>query len=156
MYSQRPGKSAVRFREADVLDPQFRETCSDLAGQFDFVHSANVIHLFDEDNQEQFLRSLAFLAKPGGPVWGRPVGLEDNSLAPQYRQPEGKGARFTVNRFRKLWARATGWDMADGRFTANLVAYDELQILRADKRWSMQWTVRAPAENAPGSIFILE
>jgi hypothetical protein len=127
-----------------------------LADQFDFVHSANVIHLFDECHQEQFLRSLAFLVRPGGMIWGRQVGLEDNDLALPYRQPEGKGARFTMNEFQKLWANATGWDTGGGRFTAKLVEYDELKIPRADKRWSMQWTLRAPAEKASGSIVTLE
>ena len=124
LYNQRPGKSAVRYRIADVLHPQFQEKCSDLAGQFDFVHTANVIHLFDEHNQERFLQSLAFLVRPEGVVWGRQVGLEDNDMALYYRQPAGKGARFTVNEFRKLWARVTGWDTTGGRFTAKLVEYD--------------------------------
>lgn len=35
---------------------------------------------------------------------------------------------------------------------AKFVEDDELRIPRADKRWSMQWTLRAPREEAPASI----
>ena len=55
----------AQFREVDDLHPRFIEEYSDLAGRFDFVITANVIHLYNEAQQEAFLRALAFLVKPG-------------------------------------------------------------------------------------------
>jgi len=152
LYNQAPNGFGAQFREADVLHPRFFEECSDLAGRFDFVHTANVIHLYDEAQQEAFLRALSFLVKPGGLIWGRQVGIVEDSTH-QYRQPEGKGARFTVNQFRLLWLAATGWNSALTHFEAILVPYDELRSPRADKRLSMQWSVRAP-ERTPKSRIV--
>ena len=157
LYNQARYGFGVQFREANVLGPQFYEKCSDLAGRFDFVHTANVIHLYGEAQQEAFLLALGFLVKPGGLIWGRQVGIaEDFKSNKQYRQPDGKGARFTVNEFRLLWLRATGWDSASIHFEASLVPYDELRSPRADKRWSMQWSVRAPMFPTVGRMLELD
>jgi len=155
LYNQARYDFGAQFREADVLHPRFFEECSDLAGRFDFVHTANVIHLYDEAQQEAFLRTLSFLVKPGGLIWGRQVGIDEDSTD-QYQQPEGKGARFTVNEFRLLWLTATGWDSALTYFKAILVPYDELRSPRADKRLSMQWSVRAPVLTPMGRMVELD
>lgn len=115
LYNQAESSFGVRFRKADVLDPHFYDNSSDLACRFDFVHTANVIHLYDEAQQEVFLRALAFLVKPGGLIWGRQVGIDEGSTN-QHRHPEGKGARFTVNQFRQLWLAATGWNGTSAQF----------------------------------------
>lgn len=153
LYNHRPQDLEVQFRQADVLDPGFFKDGKDLAGQFDFVHSANVIHLFDESQQEAFAQALAFLVKPGRIIWGRQVGLEDNEDAPdRFRQPEGKGMRFTITRFRQLWLRATGWDAATLKYEAELVTYDELRDQRPDKQFALQWSIRAPMDEQSGRI----
>ena len=156
LYNQRPQDLGVRFREADVLDPGFFKQCKDLGGQFDFVHSANVIHLFDEIQQEAFAQVLAFLVKPGGTIWGRQVGLEDDiddeAATNHLRQPEGKGKRFTIAQFRRLWLRATGWDAKRLEFEAELVPYDELRDQRVDKRFVLQWSICAPLDDRTSRI----
>lgn len=156
LYKHRPQDLEVRFRQADVLDPGFFKKCKDLAGQFDFVHSANVIHLFNETQQEAFIQALVFLVKPGGMVWGRQVGLEDNEdgkeATERFRQPEGKGTRFTIAQFRRLWLRATGWDANTLKFEAELVPYDELRDQRADKRFVLQWSIRAAKDDCTGRV----
>lgn len=43
LYNHRPQDLGVRFLEADVLAPGFFKKCKDLAGTFDFVHTANVL-----------------------------------------------------------------------------------------------------------------
>ena len=146
----------VRFRQADVLSPHFFDKCSDLRDAFDFVHTANVIHLYDEAHQESFLRALAFLVKPGGVIWGRQVGIDEDESMSRYRQPEGKGVRFTVNQFRQLWSQATGWDTAQAQFEAMLTSYDELRTPRVDKRFSMQWIIRAPVDKTSGNFLDLD
>lgn len=87
----------ARFRQVDVLAPHFFDKCRDLGDAFDFVHTANVIHLYDKAHQESFLRALAFLVKPGGVIWGRQVGIDEDESMSRYRQLEGKGVRFIVN-----------------------------------------------------------
>lgn len=157
LYNHRPHDLGVRFREADVLDSDFFKKCKDLAGQFDFVHSANVIHLFDETQQEAFIQALIFLVKPGGTIWGRQVGLEDRGdrgkATNRFRQPEGKGMRFTIVQFRRLWLRATGWDAERLGFEAELVPYDELRDQRPDKRFVLQWSVCAPMDDCTGKVW---
>ena len=156
LYNHRPQDLGVQFREADVLDSGFFKKCKDLAGRFDFVHSANVIHLYDESQQETFLQALAFLVKPGGIVWGRQVGLDDNDdnkeATSRFRQPKGKGMRFNIAQFRQLWLRATGWDAKMLKYEAVLVPYNELRDQRADKRFVLQWSVRAPMDDQWGKI----
>ena len=149
LYNDRPEDLGVRFLEIDVLDRNFFQKCKEFAGTFDCVHSANVIHLFDESQQESFIRALAFLVKPGGLVWGRQVGLEDpsddeNTIYRAFRQPEGKGVRFTIVQFRQLWLRATGWDSTSVVYDAELVPYEELRVRKDDKRFVLQWCIRAP------------
>ena len=136
----------ARFCQADVLAPHFFDKCSDLGNAFDFVYTVNVIHLYDEAHQESFLRALAFLVKPGGVIWGRQVGINENESMTRYQQPEGKGDYFTVNQFRQLWSRAMGWDTAQAQFEAMLTSYDKLRNPRADKRFSMQWIIRAQVD----------
>ena len=154
LYNHRPQDLGVQFHEADMLDSSFFTKRKDLASQFDFVHSANVIHLFDETQQEAFVQALAFLVKPGGTVWGRQVGLEDDEeeATKRWRQPEGKGMRHTIAQFRRLWLRATGWDAKMLEFKAELVPYDELRDRRADKRFVLQWSVLAPTDGHTGRI----
>lgn len=131
--------------EADILNPEFCRKHCDLGNSFHFVHTANVLHLFDDSKQFKFLQNLAFLVKPGGVVWGRQVGLQDE--APEhYRQPAGKGSRFTLNGFRKLWQRATGWEMGEGMYMASLVSYSDLRLSRQDKEFSLEWCIRVPRE----------
>ena len=155
LYNQPGWSLGARFRQADVLEPHFFDKRNDLADAFDFVHTANVIHLYDEAHQETFLRALAFLVKPGGIIWGRQVGIDEDESMSRYRQPEGKGVRFTVNQFRQLWFRATGWDTAQAQFEAMLTPYDELRSSRADKRFSMHWSLRAPVDKTMCKIVYL-
>ncbi|KAL2041523.1 hypothetical protein N7G274_005905 [Stereocaulon virgatum] len=61
-----------------------------------------------------------------------------------------------MNQFRLLWLAATGWDSALMLFKAILVPYDELRSPRADKRLSMQWSVRAPERTSKGRIVELD
>ena len=156
LYNDRPEDLGVRFLEIDVLDQDFFQKCKKFAGKFDLVHSANVIHLFDESQQASFIRALAFLVKPGGLVWGRQVGLEDPSddektIHRAFRQPEGKGVRFTMVQFRQLWLRATGWDPTSIVYDAELVPYEELRVRKDDKRFVLQWSVRAPMDHHAGT-----
>ena len=156
LYNHGPQDLGVRFCNADVLDPGFFLKCKHLAGQFDFVHSANVIHLFEENQQEAFAQALAFLVKPGGLIWGRQVGLEADehgeAIIDRFRQPEGKGVRYTIVQFRRLWLRATGWDAKTLVFEAELVPYDELRDRRADKSFMLQWCLRAPLKIHKGKV----
>ena len=155
LYNDRPKDLRVQFLEIDVLDPDFFKKYKQFAGTFDFVHSANVIHLFNEPQQESFIRALAFLVKPGGLVWGRQVGLEDPSDDEQnthraFRQPQGKGVRFTVMEFRQLWLRATGWDSTAVVYEAELAPYEELRVRKDDKRFVLQWSIRVPIDHHAG------
>lgn len=79
-------------------------------------------------SQESVLRkSLAWIVKEvrsslgngsnRGDIGGRQVGIEEDDSIGRYRQPEGKGVRFTVNQLRQLWSRAMGWDTALGYCT---------------------------------------
>jgi hypothetical protein len=148
LYNEDEETSNLRFRQADILDPKFADRTSDLHNRFHFVHTANVIHLFSLQDQETFFRNLIHLAKPGGVIWGRQVGLaeDDNILA--YKQPEGKGARFTLREFRDFVLGITGWILADIQFEAQLVEYDELRAPRLDKKWVLQWSIHVP----PGEL----
>ena len=158
LYNDRPEALGVRFLEIDVLDRDIFKKCKEFAGTFDFVHSANVIHLFDESQQRSYIQALAFLVKPGGLVWGRQVGLEDPSDHSDdemtshrvFRQPEGKGVRFTIMQFRQLWLSATGWDSTAIVYEAELVPYEELRVQSDDKRFVLQWSVRAPMDLSCG------
>ena len=98
LYNQLGWSLGARFRQADVLGLHFFDKCSDLANAFDFVHTANVIHLYDEAHQESFLRALAFLVKPSGMIWGRQVGIDEDESMSGYRHPDGKGVRFICER----------------------------------------------------------
>ena len=142
----------ARFRQADVLGPHFFDKCSDLGDAFDFFHTANVIHLYDEAHQESFLRALAFMVKPGGIICGRQVGIDEDESMSRYQPPEGKAVRFTVNQFRQLWSRATGWDTAQAQFEAMLTSYDELWTPLANKRFSIQWSIRAQLDKTRGKF----
>jgi hypothetical protein len=141
MYNQTPETFPVQFIEANVLDPNFTEKYAHLRGQFDYVHSANVIHLFHYEDQIIFLRNLAFMAKAGGQLFGRQVGEAEDSPTLSVRI-EGKGDRFTPNQFRQMWVDATG-SQADG-WESRLVNYDELRLAQGYKKHSLEWTVRAP------------
>ncbi|KAJ8080805.1 hypothetical protein PM082_017640 [Marasmius tenuissimus] len=140
-------KSSFEFREADVLSKDFYRFNPDLESAFDFVHSANVIHLFDAAKQIQFLQVMAFLAKPGGYVWGRQVGLIEDENTETYRQPSGKGARFTPSEFKSLIVDATGWDEEGIDYQSHMVKYTELRDTRKDKQWVLQWSFRVPVDN---------
>ncbi|KOS20768.1 hypothetical protein ESCO_004370 [Escovopsis weberi] len=134
------------FRHADLVDREFPQRHPDLRHRFDLVHSANVIHLFDVEDQDAFFRNLVFLAKPGDTIFGRQVGLAADHPA-SYRQPEGKGYRFTALEFRDWCLRIGGWDAegVDGPvFEAQVVQYDEIRLKRADTGWVLQWRVRVP------------
>jgi hypothetical protein len=126
---------------------------ADLNSRFDFVHSANVIHLFAPAQQVCFFTALAFLAKPGGLIWGRQVGLSEDDLVNGYRQPSGKGARFTAAEFKALIYEATGWAEDEAAYEHQLVEYEELRVARQDKRWVLQWSVRVPLDKEPKTRF---
>ncbi len=64
----------------------------------------------------------------------------------------GKAVRFYVNQFRQLWSRATGWDTAQAQFEAMLTSYDELRTPRADKRFSIQWSIRTLLDKIRGKF----
>lgn len=145
LYNEDEESSRLRFRQADMLDPRFTERTSDLQNRFHFVHTANVIHLFNLRDQETFFRNLVHLTKPGGIIWGRQVGLAENTNQSIYKQPEGKGARFTIKEFRDFLLGITGWTSADMQFEAQLVEYDELRVPRVDKNWVLQWSIHIPA-----------
>jgi cyclopropane fatty-acyl-phospholipid synthase-like methyltransferase len=132
-----------------MIDPNFPTRYPDLRHRFYFVHSANVIHLFGVAGQETFFRNLVHLAAPGGTIWGRQVGLAEESEE-CYRQPDGKGARFTINEFRELALRVGNWDEQDARYEAQLVKYDEIRAQRQDKAWVLQWSVKVPMEKEKG------
>ncbi|EZF78364.1 hypothetical protein H105_00617 [Trichophyton soudanense CBS 452.61] len=83
-------QQCFKFRHADMLDINFADKYSDLEKKFQFIHTANVLHLFSVKEQDIFFRNLIYLAKPGGIIWGRQVGLAANNH-PSFRQPEGKG-----------------------------------------------------------------
>ncbi|KAK2763739.1 hypothetical protein FQN54_009355 [Arachnomyces sp. PD_36] len=143
MYNQSSENIPVRFVEANLLDPNFTTRHDNLRGQFDYVHSANVVHLFDYEGQMTFLRNLAFLAKPGGLLWGRQVGEAEDSPTRSLRI-EGKGDRFTPNEFRQMWVDATcsqvaGWE-------SRLVKYDELRLAQDYKKYSLEWVMNAPEQ----------
>lgn len=146
MYNDHVRSTVPSFRQADVLAKNFESRNPDLDSKFDFVHSANVIHLFSPDQQLNFLRALVFLAKPGGLLWGRQVGLQEDENQEKYRQPEGKGARFTVQQFESLISEATGWDRSSFGYEGRLVKYHELRNPRPDKEWVLQWCVQVPID----------
>lgn len=148
MHNEGYRSTEFSFRQADVLCKNFYNSHSDLESRFDFVHSANVIHLFPHAKQLVFLRALVFLAKPGGLIWGRQVGLTQDENTARYRQPEGKGARYTLLEFRSLIVEATGWDDNDVSFEGQLSEYEELRVARPDKRWVLQWCLRVPTEKS--------
>lgn len=141
MYNQTSETFPVRFVEANLIEPNFAGKYAHLRGQFDYVHSANVIHLFNYEEQMTFLRNLAFLAKPGALLFGRQVGEAEDSPTLSLRI-EGKGERFTPNQFRQMWVDATG-SQADG-WESRLVEYDELRLARDYKKHSLEWMVKAP------------
>ena len=105
--------------------------------------------------QEAFVRALAFLVKPGGMVWGRQVGLAGDEGSGRWKRPEGKGVRFSVEGFRQLWVRASGWEERKVIFEAVLMPYEELRVKTADKGFVLQWAVRAPVDE-DGSGFVIE
>jgi hypothetical protein len=139
--------SKLQLRQADMLDPGFKDKTRDLKHKFQFVHTANVIHLFDVVDQKTFFQNLVHLTKPGGIIWGRQVGLADDNNQWLYKQPEGKGARFTIKGFRDFLLDITGWNLADIQFEAQLVEYDELRVKRMDKNWVLQWSIHVPARD---------
>ncbi|KAJ2903744.1 hypothetical protein MKZ38_009396 [Zalerion maritima] len=134
LYNESESSPVAQFRQADMLHPEFANTYYDLKDKFQFVHTANVIHLFDIRGQEIFFRNLLYLVKPGGTVWGRQVGLAADHQ-PEHKQPDGKGYRFTMMEFRDWCLRIANWDVEDVGFEAQLVEYDELRAKREDKRW---------------------
>ncbi|KAG7086729.1 hypothetical protein E1B28_002662 [Marasmius oreades] len=147
MYNEY-SKSPFEFREADVLSKDFCRFNPGLESGFDFVHSANVIHLFEATRQLQFFRIMAFLAKPGGCIWGRQVGLIEDENTEVYRQPSGKGARFTASEFKSLIVEATGWDEEEIGYQSRMVKYTELRDARKDKGWVLQWSIRVPEDKS--------
>jgi hypothetical protein len=144
LYNESRNATGFRFRQADMLDPKFSETNSDLQDAYHFVHTANVIHLFGLKDQENFFRNLVYLAKPGGRVWGRQVGLQEDEFQSSYKQPDGKGARFMIKEYRNFCLEITRWSLADISFEAQLVRYDEIWAPRNDKQWVLQWSIQVP------------
>ncbi|KAK3935311.1 S-adenosyl-L-methionine-dependent methyltransferase [Diplogelasinospora grovesii] len=142
LYNQSPADFPVTFLQADILSPDFPRRFAHLRAQFDYVHSANVVHLFDYEGQLTFLRHLAFLVKPGGLVWGRQVGEADDSPTRSLRL-EGKGDRFTPSEFMRMWRDASGL-AGDMDWTSRLVPYDELRLVPDYKKNSLEWAVRMP------------
>jgi hypothetical protein len=132
-----------------MLDPSFKHKTRNLRHCFDFVHTANVIHLFDMNDQKIFLQNLVHLAKPGGTIWGRQVGLAEDKNQSSYKQPAGKGARFTITDFRDFLLEVTGGALEDIQFKAQLVEYHELRMKRVDKNWVLQWSIRTPLTDLP-------
>ena len=147
MYNEY-SKSPFEFREADVLSKDFCRLNASLESTFDFVHSANVIHLFSAAQQTQFFNIMAFLAKPGGCIWGRQVGLLEDENTESYRRPSGKGARFTASEFKSMIIEATGWDGDEIDYQAHMVKYTELRDARKDKGWVLQWSIRVPKDKS--------
>ncbi|KAG8630059.1 hypothetical protein KVT40_001678 [Elsinoe batatas] len=153
LYNHTQKDLKVHLIGADVLASDFFDRHQGLKGTFDIVHSANVIHLFDRKQQIRFLSALAFLVKPGGLVWGRQVGEDENS--PTWgKKIAGKGERFTPAEFRTMWIEATGWSLASWDYCSRLVIYDELRLIPDYKRLSLEWSVRAGPEwcNARSAI----
>lgn len=145
LYNQPTKAFPITFIAADVLDPRFFKRHSNLRARFEYVYSANVVHLFDYNNQIAFLRVLAFLTKPGGLIWGRQVGEEETSATHSVKL-EGKGERFTPNEFRRMWMEAIGVKTNDLEWMSRLVPYDELRLVKDYKRLSMEWALRMPSE----------
>jgi len=54
LYNEDRESNKIRFYQADMLDPHFAQKNIDIQYKFDFVHTANVIHLFDRREQELF------------------------------------------------------------------------------------------------------
>jgi hypothetical protein len=154
LYNEKGPQNGPHFRCADLTDRNFTSTHSNLNRRFKFVHTANVLHLFDVGKQEVFFRNLIFMTEPGGIIWGRQVGLAPNHLA-QYRQPLGKGYRFTLKEFRDWCLNIGGWEAADAQFHAQLVEYDEIRGKRLDKNWVLQWRVIVPESRGKEHPYIL-
>ena len=155
MYNEGDTPS-IKFKQADALDPLFCACNASLESKFDFVHSANVVHLFQAEGQLAFIRSMAFLAKPGGLMWGCQVGLANGPDGAKYKQEEGKGTRFTAGEFKELILDATGWREEDIIYRFELVAYNELRVAKPGKNWVLQWSVRVPLDKTPGARRITE
>ena len=149
LYNEDSASRGFEFRQADILAKNFISRNADLVSRFDFVHSANVIHLYSPVQQVRFLAAMAFLAMPGGLMWGRQVGLSEDDLVDGYRQPSGKGARFTAAEFKSVILQATGWAEEDVAYVHRLVKYEELRIARKAKRWVLQWSVQVPLDKEP-------
>ena len=81
--------------------------------------------------------------------WGRQVGLADD-FGVGHHQLEGKGARFTIDEFRKLALRAGGWGETEARYEAQLVKYGEIRAEHQYKAWVLQWSVKVPVEKERG------
>ncbi|KAG1817400.1 hypothetical protein EV424DRAFT_1624033 [Suillus variegatus] len=155
MYNEGDTPS-IKFKQTDALDPLLCERNASLESKFDFVHSANVVHLFQTEGQLAFIRSMAFLAKPGGLMWDRQVGLANGPDGAKYKHEEGKGTRFTADEFKELILDATGWREEDIIYRSELVAYSELRMAKPDKNWVLQWSVRVPFDKTPGARRITE
>ncbi|KAJ5559812.1 hypothetical protein N7513_002211 [Penicillium frequentans] len=149
LYNEDLMSTKLRFRKADMTDPKFATKYPELKSRFHFVHSANVIHLFGMAEQEVFFRNLVHLVAPGGTIWGRQVGLIEGFNS-GYRQPEGKGARFTINEFREMALRVGDWAEHDVQYEGQLVKYDEIRAQRKDKEWVLQWSIRIPVNKEGG------
>ncbi|KAI0406632.1 hypothetical protein F4802DRAFT_87795 [Xylaria palmicola] len=143
LYNHTPKELSTTFVQANVLDPEFTRRFSHLRGQFDYVYSANVVHLFDHASQIAFLQALAFLVKPGGAVWGRQVAETEDSPTRSVRLP-GKGERFTAVEFMRMWVAATGIEGSSLEWTSKLVPYDELRLVPDYKKNCLEWCVRMP------------
>ncbi|KAF2630905.1 hypothetical protein BU25DRAFT_455960 [Macroventuria anomochaeta] len=141
LYNEDKASSGHHFFLANMLDPSFKDKARNLQHRFHFVHTANVIHLFNVEDQKIFFQNLVYLAAPGGTIWGRQVGLAEDNNQSLYKQPAGKGARFTIIGFRNFLLEATGWTLADMQFEAQLVEYHELRVKRMDKNWVLQWSI---------------
>jgi len=146
LFNEEGNSPAIKFLQGDALDPKFSLRFTRLESKFDYVHSANVVHLFNELQQIDFIRSLAFLVRPGGVIWGRQVGLADTPSGRKFKHEDGKGTRFTINEFKQLILEATGWNGETVDYKAQLVAYDELRASAPGKRWVLQWSIRVPLD----------
>ncbi|KAE8406592.1 hypothetical protein BDV37DRAFT_58451 [Aspergillus pseudonomiae] len=149
LYNEDLATTKLRFQQADLVDPSFPSKHAHLHNKFHLVHSANVIHLFGVAEQEIFFRNLIHLVAPGGMIWGRQVGLADD-LGVGHHQLEGKGARFTIDEFRKLVLRAGGWGETEARYEAQFVKYREIRAAHQYKAWVLQWSVQVPVEKERG------
>ncbi|KAJ5415511.1 hypothetical protein N7465_004206 [Penicillium sp. CMV-2018d] len=161
LYNEDLSTTKLRFHKADLVDPKFPSKFPELKDRFYFVHSANVIHLFGFGEQEIFFRNLVHLVKPAGTIWGRQVGLNEDDEE-RYKQPEGKGARFTISDFREMALQAGNWREQDVRYEARLVKYDDIRVKRKDKAWVLQWLLKVPVDkwkgirDAEGSARVVE